>query len=152
MITIIDIIRAYSGMVEELFGKPPTTKDLIEVKDRPCTYIQGDVQTELEAGLQHDTFSMTLVYYAPFADRGYKDMLNAQHRLSAALIAPVEVDDEFHMLPDSVNIDVIREEMILVCTFEVECWQDTDAIPVEGSTDPMLQLDINGKRAAEPED
>ena len=152
MITIIDVIRAYSGLVEELFGKPPTTKDLIEVKDRPCTYVQGDVETELDAGMQHDTFSMSLVYYAPFDDRGYKDLLHAQHQLSAALIAPVEVEEEFHLLPDGVDIDVIREEMVLVCTFELECWQETDAIPVEGSTDTMLQLDINGERAAEPED
>ena len=47
---------------------------------------------------------------------------------------------------------MVRQEMLLICTFTVECWQDTDAIPVEGSTDPMLQLDINGERAAEPED
>lgn len=141
MITIIDVIRAYSGVVEGLFGKPPTTKDLIEVNDRPCTYIQGDVQTELEAGLQHDTFSLTLVYYAPFADRGYKDMLNAQHRISVALSAPVKVEEEFHLLPDSVDIDVIREEMVLVCTFEVECYQETDAIPVDGSTDLMEELE-----------
>ena len=141
MITIIDVIRAYSGLVEELFGKPPTTKDLIEVTDRPCTYIQGDVQTELEAGCQHDTFSMTLVYYAPFADRGYKDMLNAQHRLSAALIAPVRVEEGFHLLPDSVDIDVIREEMVLICTFALECWQGSDAIPVEGSTELMEELE-----------
>lgn len=152
MITIIDVIRAYSGVVEGLFGKPPTTKDLVEVKDRPCTFLDGDVHTEIEAGMQHDEFNLTLVYYAPFDDRGYKDMLQVQHRIAKALSAPVEVEEEFHFLPDGVDIDVVRQEMLLICTFTVECWQDTDAIPAEGSTDTMLQLDINGERAAEPED
>jgi hypothetical protein len=40
MIGIIDTIRGLSEWIEENFGEPPTTKDLLEGFDRPCTYIQ----------------------------------------------------------------------------------------------------------------
>lgn len=152
MIGIIDVIRAYSGALETLLGKPPTTKDLVEVTDRPCTYLQGDVRTAQEGGLRHDVYSLTVVYYAPYHDRGYLDLLRAQEQLSAALKAPVTVDAGFHLCPDAVDIQPIREEMLLICSFNVECWQENPMADwTGGSTDDMDTLELDGETVAAPE-
>lgn len=153
MIGIVDVIRAYSGALEELFGAPPTTKDLVEVTDRPCSYVQGDTVTERDGSLRHDTYHITITYFAPYHDRGYLDLLRAQEQLAARLIEPIEVDERFHLLPEEVEIQPIRDEMVLVCDFSAECRQDD---PVDdwrgGSEEDMDTLDINGERAAEPDE
>ncbi len=144
MITIIDIIKAYSDLMENVFGAPPITKDIVEVKDRPCTYVQGDVHTELEAGMQHDEYSMSVVYYAPYEDRGYLGLLQAQNLLGPALIAPVQVTDSFHVMPDGVSIDLVRDEMLLICTFTVESFQTWDAGDTATLMDTLdLDIDLN---------
>ena len=65
MITIIDTIRALSDWIEGLFGEPPTTKDITEGFERPCTYIQpGTLDTAVEGGLRHDTYTMDVIRFA----------------------------------------------------------------------------------------
>ena len=153
MITIVEIIRAVSGMVETVFGTPPTTKDIREGFERPCTYLSelySDVSRE--GKLRHETAQLELVRFAARTDRGWIDLLRAQAALTEALERPIRVDEQFHLVAEEVDFDPVREDMALYCTFSVEWFQDTDATPAEGSTDPMLQLDINGERAAEPED
>lgn len=151
MIGIVDVIRACSGALEELFGAPPTTKDLVEVKDRPCSYVQGETTTERDGSLRHDTYHITITYFAPYHDRGYLDLLRAQEQLSARLIEPIEVNERFHLLPEEVEIQLIREEMVLVCDFSVECWQEVPESEDENQN-LMDTLDINGARAAEPDE
>ena len=151
MIGIVDVIRACSGALEELFGAPPTTKDLVEVTDRPCSYVQAETSTERDGGLRHDTYHITITYFAPYHDRGYLDLLKAQEKLAARLIEPVEVGERFHLLPEEVEIQPIRDEMVLVCDFSAECRQE---IPAGEEENPSLMdtLDINGARAAEPDE
>ena len=49
MNTMINVIRAVSGLVEQVFGAPPTTKDITEGFNRPCTYVQPTLmQTSLK--------------------------------------------------------------------------------------------------------
>ena len=151
MIGIVDVIRACSGALEELFGAPPTTKDLVEVKDRPCSYVQGETTTERDGSLRHDTYHITITYFAPFHDRGYLDLLRAQEQLAARLIRPIEVDERFPLLPEEVEIQPIREEMILVCDFSAECRQEIPPGEDENK-DLMYTLDINDKRVAEPDE
>lgn len=151
MIGIVDVIRAYSGALEELFGAPPTTKDLVEVTDRPCSYVQAETSTERDGGLRHDTYHITITYFAPYHDRGYLDLLKAQEKLAARLIEPVDVDERFHLQPEEVEIQPIREEMILVCDFSAECWQEVPVSEAE-NRNLMDTLDINKERAVEPDD
>lgn len=151
MIGIVDVIRACSGALEELFGAPPTTKDLVEVTDRPCSYVQAETSTERDGGLRHDAYHITITYFAPYHDRGYLDLLKAQEMLAGRLIEPVAVDESFHLHPEDVEIQLIREEMVLVCDFSVECWQE---VPPGAEENPNLMdtLDINGDRAVDPQD
>ena len=151
MIGIVDVIRACSGALEELFGAPPTTKDLVEVTDRPCSYVQAETSTERDGGLRHDTYHITITYFAPYHDRGYLDLLKAQEKLAARLIRPVEVDERFHLLPEEVEIQPIRDEMVLVCDFSAECRQE---MPLDdwrgGSKDEMEVLEVDEEVWAEP--
>lgn len=151
MIGIVDVIRACSGALEELFGEPPTTKDLVEVTDRPCSYVQAETSTERDGGLRHDTYHITITYFAPYHDRGYLDLLKAQEKLAARLIRPVEVDERFHLLPEEVEIQPIRDEMVLVCDFSAECRQE---MPEDdwrgGSKDEMEVLEVDEEVWAEP--
>ena len=153
MITIVEVIRAISETVEALFGAPPVTKDLKEGFSRPCTKLSLlDTQVTREGKLRHETAELELTRFAARTDRGWIDLLHAQAALTEALEKPIRVDEQFHLVTEDVDVDPVREDMALYCTFSVEWFQDTDATPAEGSTDPMLQLDINGERAAEPED
>ena len=153
MIGIVDVIRACSGALEELFGEPPTTKDLVEVTDRPCSYVEAMTSTERDGGLRHDVYHITITYFAPYHDRGYLDLLRAQEQLAARLIEPIEVDERFHLLPEEVEIQPIRDEMVLVCDFSAECRQDEPVDDWRGGSDKdMDTLDINGERAAEPDE
>lgn len=62
MNTMINVIRAVSGLVEQVFGAPPTTKDITEGFNRPCTYVQPTLmQTSLEGGLRHDSYSIEII-------------------------------------------------------------------------------------------
>lgn len=153
MIGIVDVIRACSGALEELFGAPPTTKDLVEVTDRPCSYVQAETSTERDGGLRHDAYHITITYFAPYHDRGYLDLLKAQEKLAARLIQPVEVDERFHLLPEEVEIQPIREEMILVCDFSAECRQDEPLDDWRGGSDQdMDALDVNDEAWVRPDD
>ena len=149
MIGIVDVIRACSGALEELFGAPPTTKDLVEVTDRPCSDVQAETSTERDGGLRHDTYHITITYVAPYHDRGYLDLLKAQEKLAARLIEPVEVAERFHLLPEEVEIQPIREEMVLVCDFSAECWQKAPESEDENQN-LMDMLEMNGGTIAAP--
>lgn len=143
MITIVDVVRAFSNRLENLLGAPPVTKDLVEVKDRPCTYLQAEEVTGgVDAGLWHDVFPIQIAYFAPFADRGYLDLLRARQLVSVAMAAPTEVGERFHLLPEDVEITLYRDDMILVCNFTVECWQEMEEDWTEtGSGEIMEHLE-----------
>lgn len=144
MITIVDVIRAYSQRLEEVFGAPPVTKDLIEVRDRPCTVLTPvETGAEPDAGLWHDTFTLQIVFFAPFNNKGYLDLLQARGRMTAAVRRTVELGDAFHLVPEDIDVDLDREEMLMTCQFSVECWQvhDDDLTPDPGSDQTMETLE-----------
>ena len=145
MITAVDVIRAYSEKVAELFGAPPVTKDIIEVTDRPCTIITpGEITTEIVGGLKHDVLPLQIVYFAPFSYRGYLTLLQVQQTLSKEIPGPVEVAAEFHVMPEDVDIALIRDDMLLTCDFTVEYFQEMNASWMEeGSADAMEGLHVS---------
>ena len=86
MITVIDTIRAVSALVEDLFGEPPTTKDVTEGFTRPCTYVQPTLlDTAVEGGLRHDSFTVEIIRFAQRSRKGYLELLAYQEQLTEAL-------------------------------------------------------------------
>ena len=144
MITVIDTIRAVSALVEDLFGEPPTTKDVTEGFTRPCTYVQPTLlDTAVEGGLRHDSFTVEIIRFAQRSRAGYLELLAYQEQLTEALENPIPVEEEFLLYPEDVSFALRREEMILVTTFSVENFQ---LLPDgEADAETMELLNWNGK-------
>lgn len=144
MITVIDTIRAVSALVEDLFGEPPTTKDVTEGFTRPCTYVQPTLlDTAVEGGLRHDSFTVEIIRFAQRSRKGYLELLAYQEQLTEALENPIPVEEEFLLYPEDVSFSLRREEMTLVATFSVENFQ---LLPDgEADAETMELLNWNGK-------
>lgn len=144
MITIIDTIRAVSELVEDLFGEPPTTKDVTEGFTRPCTYVQPTILgTAVEGGLRHDSFTVEIIRFAQRTRKGYLELLEYQVKLTEALEHPIPVEESFALYPEEVDFELRRDEMILITSFSAENFQllpDADA-----DAETMETLNLNGK-------
>ncbi len=143
MIGLTDCIRAVSALVETTFGEPPTTKDITEGFDRPCTYVQPAViQSSVEGGMRHDTYEIEIIRFAARTREGYLELLDYQSRLVDVLEKPIPVGDMFLLYPEDVDFSLQREDMLLIATFSVDNLQ---VLPVEEPEDTMEILAINGK-------
>ena len=131
MITITDVIRAVSGMVERLFGEPPTSKDITEGFERPCTYVHTTgTDVDRPGDLRHDLIHLQIVRFADRSYMGWAELLRYQDALTMALLEPIPVDDMFYLYPEDVSIDLRRDEMAMFADFSVENFQllpDADA-------------------------
>ena len=131
MITITDVIRAVSGMVERLFGYPPTSKDITEGFERPCTYVHTTgTDVDRPGDMRHDVIHMQVVRFAERSYMGWAELLRYQDALTMALLEPIPVDDMFYLYPEDVSIDLRRDEMAMFADFSVENFQlltDADA-------------------------
>ena len=141
MITAVDVIRAFSGLLEATLGDPPVTKDVIEKADRPCSYLRPtSLERERVGDLYHDTVDLEISYFAPFSHRGYLDLIQTQNALTEALSREVEVEEAFHLLPEEIDFTPYREDMVLVGTFTVEYFQAAETSAAQETMD-ILVLD-----------
>lgn len=124
MITVIEVIKALSGVVESVTGSPPTTKDVTEGFDRPSTWIRPiTIQPEMAHELQRDYLQMEIVYFATRSWMGWRELLHVQAGLAAILTRPVMVNEDFAIYPENIEFEPSREDMTLVCTFDLENYQ-----------------------------
>ena len=131
MITITDVIRAVSGMVERLFGEPPTSKDITEGFERPCTYVHTTgTDVDRPGDMRHDVIHLQIVRFAERSYMGWAELLRYQEALTMALLDPIPVDGMFFLYPEDVSVDLRRDEMAMFADFSVENFQllpDADA-------------------------
>lgn len=124
MITEVEIIKALSGLIETITGSPPTTKDITEGFERPCSWIRPlDIQPEAVRGLQRDYLEIEIVYFAPQSWQGWKQLLQVRSALTNALREPVPISDTFAIYPEDLDFVPIRDDMSLTCTFSLENYQ-----------------------------
>ena len=143
MRTIIDTLHAVSGLVEALFGEPPTSKDIHEGFTRPCTYVQPTpIQAENSGDLRLDTFGIQIIRLAERAETGYLELLQYQATLREALEDPIKVSDSFFIYPEEVSFELSREDMALTASFEVT---NVQLRPETGEEDYMEDLEITRK-------
>ena len=115
MTDIVDVIRAVSELVERVFGAPPITKDITEGFDLPCTYVQPTLmQTSLEGGLRHDSYSIEIIRFGPRTRDGWLGLLEAQASLAETLENPIPISSTFFLYPEEVDFDLRRNEMTLI--------------------------------------
>lgn len=117
MRTIVDVIRAVSGWVEALFGEPPTTKDIHEGFDRPCTYVQPVMMRPGGVGLAEDTYTVQVIRLAQRSQTGFLELLEYQAKLREALDDPIPVSGSFFLYPEETAFDLDRDDMALVASF-----------------------------------
>lgn len=143
MRTIVDSIRAVSGMVEALFGEPPTSKDIHEGFTRPCTYVQPvALQAENSGDLRMDTFEIQIIRLSERSEVGYLDLLRCQSALREALEEPIPVSEGFCLYPEDVSFDINRQDMALVASFTVT---NAQLKPDTGAEEYMGDLEISRK-------
>lgn len=124
MITIVETIRAVSDLIEQIFGEAPTSKDITQGFDRPCTYLQvTNVETEKTGEARHDTFSFQVIRFAERTDVGYLGLLEDQGKLAETLEKPVVVEEFFFLYPEDVSFELRRDEMVLLTSFSVDNFQ-----------------------------
>lgn len=140
MIGIIDTIRGLSDWIEENFGEPPTTKDLLEGFDRPCTYIQPvDMSTSKESQLRVDEFTIEIIRFSEQSYDGYLELLDYQERFTDLLEQPVPVSDSFLLYPEEVTFELDREDMALLVSFDVQNIQLVEDVI---TAPDMLELEL----------
>ena len=154
MIGLVEVIAAVSGMIEELFGAPPVTKDRVEGFERPCTYLTPyDAAMVREGAMRHETYYLEIVRFGASTAKGWLQLLHDHSALTAALEQPIRVDEQFHLLPDDVDFDLDRETMTLTVTFGAEMWQEApEADWRGGSEDDMDALDVNDEAWVRPDE
>ena len=131
MTDIVDVIRAGSELGERVFGAPPITKDITEGFDRPCTYVQPTLmQTSLEGGLRHDSYSIEIIRFGPRTRDGWLGLLEAQASLAETLENPIPISSTFFLYPEEVDFDLRRNEMTLITSFDVDIFQIRPEIDV----------------------
>jgi len=152
MIGLTEVIAAVSGMLEELFGAPPATKDRVEGIPRPFTRLTPyDTTLERDGSLRHEVYYLEIVRYGESSAKGWLQLLRDHKALTAALEGPILVTEGFHVLPDDIDFDLDRDTMTLTATFAVEMWQEVPPGEDE-NLNLMDTLDINKERAVEPDD
>lgn len=126
MITIIDTIRGISEWIEENFGEPPTTKDIQEGFDRPCTYVQPvEMSTSRESELRVDEYTIEITRFAEKSSEGYLELLDYQRQFTDLLERPIPVSDSFLLYPEEVEFELDRDDMFLAVSFELRNIQDS---------------------------
>ena len=140
MIGIIDTIRGLSEWIEENFGEPPTTKDLLEGFDRPCTYIQPvEMSTSKESQLRVDEFTIEIIRFSEQSYDGYLELLDYQEKFADLLEQPVPVSDSFLLYPEEVTFELDREDMALLVSFDVQNIQLVEDVI---TAPDMLELEL----------
>lgn len=123
--TIIELIRMVSALLEELDGAAPITKDLREGFPRPCTYIEP-LSTDFSRGAggaeTREDIELRVTYFGESTHQGYLTLLRFQAALAERLTMPI-IGDAFTVFPEDVSFDLDRDEMVLECEFTVSIFQ-----------------------------
>lgn len=143
MVTVIDTIRSLSDLMETVFGDAPTTKDITEGFERPCTYIQPvDVRTEWTETLRYDTYEIEIYRFSARTDRGWIELLQAQESLENVLSRPIPVNEDFSIYPEDLSFTIQREDMVLISSFTLQNFQ---VLPEVSDAETMETLNLSRK-------
>lgn len=140
MRTIIDVVKAVSGMIETEFGTPPTTKDIRKGFLRPCFYVEPyRIQSGTAGDMRDDTFGIRIFYFSERAQTGYLDLLEKQTVLRDLLDSPIPISEDFYLYPENLDFELQREDMALIASFTVE---NVQLLEDTGPSEYMENLEI----------
>lgn len=142
MLSVIDIIRALSLLIEEKFPDfPVVDRDLTEGFPRPCYFIdvEGLVTENLTNRLIKETADIEISYFAEDIYEGFLRLLEVNSELVAALTEPLPITDMngetvAHVVFNDVRTEIIKADKSLTFSMTTELIQ---GVP-DGDTHPLI--------------
>lgn len=136
MLTVIDIIRALTGLLEEHFPNYPINdKDEQEGFDRPCYFLDVDrVQTTYETATYfREEADLELAFFAEEIYSGFLDLLKMKAELQVLLTRPLKVADGCHVLFAVDQMTLSNTDKVLLVSLSTQMVQeiaeDNDDLP-----------------------
>ena len=134
MLSVIDIIRALSLLIEEKFPDfPVVDRDLTEGFPRPCYFIdvEGLVTENLTNRLIKETADIEISFFAEDIYEGFLRLLEVNSELIAALTEPLPITDMdgetvAHVVFNDVRTEVIKVDKALICNLSTELVQEIE--------------------------
>lgn len=132
MLSVIDIIRALSLLIEKKFPDfPVVDRDLDEGFPRPCYFIdiEGLVTENITNRLVKETADIEIDFFAQDIYEGFLRLLEVNGELVAALSEPLPITDMdgkvvAHVVFDDVRTEVIKADKSLMCSMTTELIQE----------------------------
>lgn len=136
MLTVIDIIRALTEMLEEHFPNYPINdKDEQEGFDRPCYFLDVDrVQTTYETATYfREEVDLELAFFAEEIYSGFLELLKMKAELQVLLTRPLKVADGCHVLFTVDQMTLSNADKVLFVGLSTQMVQeiaeDNDDLP-----------------------
>lgn len=144
MLSIIDVIRALSELVEENFPDYPVNdRDLEEGFPRPSYFIDIDtVKTDyVTANHVRDVAKIELYFFAEDIYSGFLELLDMKNDLLALLSEPLIITNEdgeiqAHVVFNDVSVEISKADKALRCDMESELIQ---ALPEKDIDLPFIE-------------
>ena len=141
MLSVIDIIRALSLLIEKKFPDfPVVDRDLNEGFPRPCYFIdvEGLVTEKVTSALVKETADIEIDFFAEDIYECFLRLLDVNSELVKSLSEPLPIADMngkviAHVVFDDVRTEVIKADKSLMCSMTTELVQeipDTNEYPL----------------------
>ena len=134
MLSIIDIIRSLSSLIESNFPDYPIQdRDLEEGFDRPCYFIDiNSVVTEsLTNKLVKETANIEIDFLSEDIYKGFLNLLDVKNELVILFSNPLPLTDEqgnsvAHVVFNDVRTEIVKADKALICTMTTELIQEIE--------------------------
>lgn len=129
MLTVIDIIRALSELIEANFPNYPVNdKDETEGFPRPCYFLDVDnVRTTYEtATFFREEVEIELSFFAEEIYAGFLDLLKIKSDLQMLLSQPLKIADGCHVLFSIEKMTLSNADKVLLISMSTDMIQEIE--------------------------
>lgn len=145
MIELLDCLRAISDVAEEIANEAPIQKSQMSDIEDGATglfIVPTNAQTTMECMIRHDTYEITLAWYATRENDRYIDLLACQEKFLAAFTSPIPCNGCL-LYPENISFDVDAQEGTMFFSLSVDVLQLPDE-PADQTHPDMDELLVMG--------
>lgn len=146
MLSVIDVIRALSELIEEKYPKYPVCDmDIDEDYPRPCYFIDvEDVQTSWVASdYIKESSNIKIVFFAENRYEGFLNLLDMKNNLTILFDEPLYVSngkEDYYVSLLNTNSDLYKSDKVLTFDITADLIQKVNRV----ETNPYMEkLDVN---------
>lgn len=146
MLSVIDVIRALSELIEEKYPKYPVCDmDIDEDYPRPCYFIDvEDVQTSWVASdYIKESSNIKIVFFAENRYEGFLDLLDMKNNLTILFDEPLHIGngkEDYYVSLLNTNSDLYKSDKVLTFDITADLIQKVNRV----ETNPYMEkLDVN---------